>query len=24
DGLPEDFVCPICGAPRDMFERIEI
>lgn len=24
DGLPEDFTCPICGAPRDMFERIEI
>lgn len=24
DGLPEDFMCPICGATRDMFERIEI
>lgn len=24
DGLPEDYMCPICGATRDMFERIEI
>lgn len=24
DELPEDFVCPICGAPRELFERIEI
>lgn len=24
DGLPADYTCPICGAPRDMFERIEI
>ena len=24
DGLPEDYSCPICGAPRDMFERIEL
>lgn len=24
DGLPEDYMCPICGATRDMFERIEL
>lgn len=24
DGLPADYACPICGAPRDMFERIEL
>lgn len=24
DGLPEGYMCPICGAGRDMFERIEI
>ena len=24
DELPEDFVCPICGAPRELFERIEM
>ena len=24
DGLPEDYQCPICGAPRDMFERVEL
>lgn len=24
DGLPEDYLCPICGATRDMFERIEL
>ena len=21
--LPEDFVCPICGVPRDMFEEVD-
>lgn len=21
--LPEDFVCPVCGAPRSEFERID-
>ena len=20
--LPDDWVCPICGAPKDMFEKI--
>lgn len=24
DELPEDFVCPVCGAPRELFERIEV
>ena len=24
DELPEDFTCPMCGATRDMFERIEL
>ncbi|MEC4184998.1 flavin reductase [Adlercreutzia sp. R21] len=24
DGLPEGYTCPICGATRDMFERIEL
>ncbi len=24
DGLPEGYVCPICGVGRDMFERIEL
>lgn len=24
EGLPADYVCPICGATRDMFERIEL
>ena len=24
DGLPADYMCPICGATRDMFERIEL
>lgn len=24
DGLPEDFRCPMCGAPASMFERIEL
>jgi rubredoxin len=23
DELPEDWVCPECGAPRDQFERVE-
>ena len=22
DELPEDFVCPVCGVPRDLFERV--
>ena len=22
DKLPEDWVCPICGAEKDMFEKI--
>jgi rubredoxin len=21
--LPEDWVCPVCGAPKNMFKRIE-
>ncbi len=21
--LPEDYVCPICGAPASMFEEVE-
>ena len=20
--LPEDWVCPVCGAPKDMFEKV--
>lgn len=24
DELPDDFVCPICGVGKDMFERIEL
>lgn len=24
DELPDDFVCPICGATREFFERVEI
>lgn len=24
DGLPEGYMCPICGAPREMFERVEL
>ena len=24
DELPDDFVCPICGVGKDMFERVEI
>jgi len=23
EDLPEDWVCPLCGAPKDMFEKIE-
>lgn len=23
EGLPEDWICPICGAPKDQFEKIE-
>ncbi len=23
ESLPEDFVCPVCGASRDDFEEIE-
>jgi rubredoxin len=22
DKLPEDWVCPVCGAPKDVFEKI--
>lgn len=22
DGLPEDWVCPVCGAGKDMFEKL--
>jgi rubredoxin len=21
DKLPDDWVCPVCGAPKDMFEK---
>lgn len=24
DGLPDDFRCPMCGAPASMFERVEL
>jgi|GEM_PF-2872421 len=24
DELPDDFVCPICGATKEQFERIEV
>ena len=24
DELPDDFVCPVCGAGKDQFERIEV
>ncbi|WP_242369403.1 flavin reductase [Adlercreutzia muris] len=24
DGLPADYMCPICGAGRDFFERVEL
>ena len=23
EGLPDDWVCPLCGAPKDQFEKIE-
>lgn len=23
EGLPDDWVCPICGASKDMFEEVE-
>ncbi len=23
EDLPEDWVCPLCGAPKDQFEKIE-
>jgi rubredoxin len=23
DALPEDWVCPLCGAAKDMFEKAE-
>ncbi len=23
EDLSEDWVCPLCGAPKDMFEKIE-
>jgi len=23
EDLPGDWVCPVCGAPKDMFEKIE-
>ncbi|PWB52787.1 MAG: rubredoxin [Candidatus Methanoperedenaceae archaeon] len=22
EDLPEDWVCPVCGAPKDMFEKM--
>ncbi|AEH24664.1 rubredoxin [Pyrococcus yayanosii] len=21
--LPDDWVCPLCGAPKDMFEKVD-
>lgn len=21
--LPDDWVCPVCGVPKDMFEKVE-
>ena len=24
DELPEDFVCPVCGAGADAFEKVEL
>jgi len=21
--LPDDWVCPVCGAPKEMFEKVE-
>jgi rubredoxin len=23
EDLPADYVCPVCGAPKDMFEKVE-
>ncbi len=23
EDLPDDWVCPICGAPKDQFEKVE-
>ncbi len=23
EDIPDDWVCPVCGAPKDMFEKIE-
>ena len=23
EDLPDDWVCPLCGAPKNMFEKIE-
>lgn len=23
ESLPEDWVCPVCGAPKDQFEKTE-
>jgi rubredoxin len=23
ESLPDDWVCPICGAPKDAFEKVE-
>lgn len=23
EDLPEDWVCPVCGAPKDVFEKVE-
>ena len=23
EDLPDDWVCPVCGAPKDQFEKIE-
>lgn len=24
ENLPDDYVCPVCGAPKDQFERVEV
>ena len=24
EDLPADFICPVCGAPASMFEKIEV
>ena len=23
DGLPDDWVCPVCGAPKELFDPLE-